>query len=152
MSIFQYPYSMWRKDDIRSLVRRIETITPNSKRKWGTMSVAGMIAHCTLALEVYSRDFELPMHTHWYSPLSKVFALSRIPFPHGIKLPFELPKEDGLDLESERSILLEAIERFASLPVEHKFQPHFLLGEMTREEFGILAYKHTDHHLRQFGC
>ena len=29
---------------------------------------------------------------------------------------------------------------------------HDFFGKMTREEIGILAYKHTDHHLRQFGA
>lgn len=152
MSIIRYPYSMWRPQDVDLLETRIRSISPDAQRRWGTMSVAGMLAHCTLALEVYSRDFELPMHTHWYSPLSKWFALSRVPFPHGIRLPFELPKEDGLNFEMEKQTLLVALRQFASLSTEHKFKPHFLLGELTREEFGILAYKHTDHHLRQFGA
>jgi len=29
---------------------------------------------------------------------------------------------------------------------------HDFFGKMTREEIGILAYKHLDHHLRQFGA
>lgn len=32
--------------------------------------------------------------------------------------------------------------------------PHFVhdfFGRMTKEQIGILVYKHTDHHLRQFG-
>ncbi len=28
---------------------------------------------------------------------------------------------------------------------------HDFFGRMTKEQIGILAYKHTDHHLRQFG-
>jgi hypothetical protein len=91
------------------------------------------------------------MHTHWYSPLSRWFALSRLPFPHGIRLPFELPAEDGLDFQREKDNLLVALDRFAALPIDHKFKPHFLIGELSREEFGMLAHKHTDHHLRQFG-
>jgi len=29
---------------------------------------------------------------------------------------------------------------------------HDFFGIMTREQIGILSYKHTDHHLRQFNC
>lgn len=29
---------------------------------------------------------------------------------------------------------------------------HDFFGRMTESEIGILAYKHADHHLRQFGC
>lgn len=29
---------------------------------------------------------------------------------------------------------------------------HDFFGKMTRDEIGILAYKHSDHHLRQFGA
>lgn len=28
---------------------------------------------------------------------------------------------------------------------------HDFFGKMTREQIGIFVYKHTDHHLRQFG-
>jgi hypothetical protein len=151
MSIISYPYSMWRPDDVQLLVDRILQLRPDSRRRWGTMSVAGMLAHCTLALEVYSRDYDLPMHIRWYAPISKWFALSKVPFPRGARLPFELPQEDGLDFEMEKLTLIRALHSFASLPSSHEFKPHFLLGAMSREEFGILAHKHTAHHLRQFG-
>jgi hypothetical protein len=110
-----------------------------------------MLAHCTLALDVYSRDFGLPDSTHWYSPISKWFALSVIPFPRGIRLPAQLPLEDGLQVEQERESLINGIRRFADLPEDHTFTPHFMIGALSREDFGRLAYKHTDHHLRQFG-
>jgi hypothetical protein len=28
---------------------------------------------------------------------------------------------------------------------------HDFFGKMTKEQIGVFAYKHTDHHLRQFG-
>ncbi|MEK7381556.1 MAG: DUF1569 domain-containing protein [Gemmatimonadota bacterium] len=30
--------------------------------------------------------------------------------------------------------------------------PHPAFGSMTKSSWGILAYKHIDHHLRQFGA
>jgi hypothetical protein len=142
---------MWRPKDVQLLVDRIHRLTLDSQRRWGTMSAAGMLAHCTLALEFYGRDFDLPMHIRWYSPISKWLALSIVPFPHGIRLPFELPREDGLDFDTEMLTLIRALHGFASLPPSHEFKPHFLLGRLSREEFGMLAHKHTAHHLHQFG-
>lgn len=53
------------------------------------------------------------------------------------------------DLEAEKLkwiSLIRAYDRFHNPAFIYYF-----LGKMTREQIGILAYKHTDHHLRQFG-
>ncbi len=41
--------------------------------------------------------------------------------------------------------LIEEYEHFSN----HNFV-HTFFGKMTKEQIGYLAYKHTDHHLRQF--
>lgn len=152
MRVFSYQHSLWIKSDVEALEQRILRLTKNSQRRWGSMSVSGMLAHCSLALSVYGGELDLPMRTRWYSVFSKWFALSALPFPHGIRLPFKLPGEEGLVFEEQREGLLRAVDRFSELYTDHLFKPHFLLGELTREEFGMLAHKHTSHHLRQFGC
>ena len=43
--------------------------------------------------------------------------------------------------------LLQAYDHYSNPGFIHDF-----FGRMTREQIGQLAYKHTDHHLRQFGA
>jgi hypothetical protein len=57
-------------------------------------------------------------------------------------------KEKYGDTESEKKKWIALIESY-----EHYSNPNFVhdfFGKMTIEQIGILAYKHTDHHLRQF--
>jgi hypothetical protein len=53
---------------------------------------------------------------------------------------------------SERSRLIAAIESFASEgPMGCSRYPHPFFGPLNPQQWAILAYKHVDHHLRQFG-
>ena len=42
-------------------------------------------------------------------------------------------------------LLIEEYEHYSNPDFIHDF-----FGKMTKEQIGLLAYKHTDHHLRQF--
>ena len=59
-------------------------------------------------------------------------------------------KELNGDIESEKKkwiSLIEGYENYSNPGFIHDF-----FGKMTKEQIGILAYKHTDHHLRQFNA
>ena len=59
-------------------------------------------------------------------------------------------RETTCDPEMEKSKWIQLIRQYA-----HYDNPNFIhifFGKMTREQVGILAYKHSDHHLRQFGA
>jgi len=44
------------------------------------------------------------------------------------------------------------VDRFASAgKAGCTTHPHTFFGRMTADEWGILMYKHIDHHLQQFG-
>ena len=61
-------------------------------------------------------------------------------------------KETNGDIESEKTKWLSLVNEYGrySLPDNSFVHPFF--GRMTREQIGYHAYKHTDHHLRQFSC
>lgn len=62
---------------------------------------------------------------------------------------FEVREKEG-DIELTRQKWARLIADYA-----HYSNPGFIhdfFGKMTVEQIGILAYKHNDHHLRQFGC
>jgi len=137
--------------DVEVLLLRIRRLPPTAKRKWGTMTLDGMFVHSRQALELYMGDFTLPSVRHWYTPIARLHALSRFNFPRDIKLPYDLPDSTNADLETERDRLIEAVKRYASLPIDYRIPEHPMLGKFKREEAGRFVYKHTDHHLRQFG-
>jgi hypothetical protein len=58
-------------------------------------------------------------------------------------------KEKSGDVEKQKKTLIELIERYEQFNNSNFI--HDFFGNMTKEQIGIFAYKHSDHHLRQFG-
>lgn len=59
-------------------------------------------------------------------------------------------KETIGDIEAEKRKWIELLHDY-----DHYSNPNFIhdfFGKMSTEQIGQLAYKHTDHHLRQFGA
>lgn len=52
------------------------------------------------------------------------------------------------DFEAEKSLWTDYINRYESY--KNDLFIHDFFGKMSAKQIGILAYKHTDHHLRQF--
>jgi len=133
---------------------RIDKLTPESRRKWGSMTVAQMLAHCAEIQEV-SNGKEL-RNTPWlvklFRGMIRSMVLSEKPYPKGMKTHRQYLKTSECDFEAEKKRLLAALEKFADAAKSPASQPtHPLLGKMTPEEKGWAVYKHLDHHLRQFG-
>lgn len=136
----------------QQLIQRISTLSTADQAAWGTMTPFRMVRHCVLSEEVflghkkYSRLFA-----------GRIFGrmvLNRIirdgqpmkknqPTHPALKIGYD----GALDTEKERWIsLLQAYEHFHNPHFVHPF-----FGKMNKEEVGRFVYKHTDHHLRQFG-
>ena len=59
---------------------------------------------------------------------------------------------DPRDFAKERVRLVEIVKRFGDAgPSAADGRMHSFFGRLNGDEWGILMYKHLDHHLRQFG-
>ena len=137
------------------IIGRIATVTADKEAQWGKMNVFQMLEHNT-----YWNGWMLGEggHTYQQAFLGKVFgkmALLKMirdekPFDKNIPTSAQFkPKETNGDLEAEKLkwvALTEAYENYDNPDFIHDF-----FGKMTKEQVGILVYKHSDHHLRQFG-
>lgn len=137
------------------LIERIQLLNVESKPVWGKMNVFQMLKHNT-----YWNDWMLGKSAHTYKQefLGKVFgkiALNKMikddkPFDKNIPTSAQFKAKDPhCDLESEKALWISLIKDY-----ENYNNPNFthnFFGKMTKEQIGILVYKHTDHHLRQFG-
>ena len=52
------------------------------------------------------------------------------------------------EFEADRQRLIQLMRRFSA--ADAKYGTHPALGTLTRDEWLIWGYRHTDHHLRQF--
>lgn len=138
------------------LIARINLLTPNHKGQWGKMNILQMAKHNT-----YWNGWVLGKDNPTYkqsfigkllgkSVLKKMIKNEKY-FDKNIPTSdqFKIADAEG-DLEEEKlkwNILFEQYNGFDNKAFVHDF-----FGKMTREQIGILVYKHTDHHLRQFGA
>ena len=138
------------------LKARLQTLRPGSQRQWGTMNVAQAVAHCAIAMEMAVGDSR-PRRMfigRIIGPLIKRLAIRNDdPIRRNTPTAPDLVVADERELERERQRLSTLIDRFAAAgPAGCTTHPHAFFGRMAPQEWAVLAYKHLDHHLRQFGA
>ena len=135
---------------------RLAQLQPQSERRWGKMTAAQMLAHCSVSMqwavgEVVPEKGALPARLMGRLVKSMVFR-NDDPMRKNSPTAKSLIVADERDLGKERDRLSGLIDKFAaSGPAGCTRSPHSFFGKMTPEEWAILMYKHVDHHLRQFG-
>lgn len=138
-----------------NLQRRIAALGPQNARRWGTMTAAQAMAHCALGME-FALGEKIPPRMllgRIIGGLIKPLALGAMPMRRNVPTASVLIVTDERELETEKQRLAALVERFASGgPPACTRHAHTFFGKMTPDEWAILMYKHTDHHLRQFGA
>ena len=86
----------------------------------------------------------------------KHLILYVLPFPKGAPTAPALKPELNPDVaalfEEERAALLELLERIGTGLRDGVGPDHPLFGPLSWREWGVVTYKHADHHLKQFGA
>jgi hypothetical protein len=146
--------SILNEVDRTKIANRLESLSAASTRRWGSMDVVAMLRHLNLSARMAVG--ELPVVTK-NKRVFQVFPLKHLilyvlPFPKGAPTATELKPSDAVSFEEERAALLELLERIATGPREGGGPAHPLFGPLTWREWGVATYKHTDHHLKQFGA
>ena len=146
--------SILNENDRAEITRRMKSLSEASSRQWGSMDVASMLKHLRLSAEMTLGD--LPV-TDSKKRAFQVFPLKHLilyvlPFPKGAPTADELKPRAAASFDEERAAVLELLERIGTGPQTGAGPAHPLFGPMTWREWGVVTYKHADHHLRQFGA
>ena len=146
--------SILNETDRAAITSRVRSLSSSSTRHWGTMDVTGMLKHLHLSALMALGEMEVPSGN---KRVFQVFPLKHlllyvVPFPKGAPTAPKLKPESAASIEEERAALLELIERIGTGPRDGAGPDHPLFGPLTRREWGVVTYKHADHHLRQFGA
>lgn len=138
------------------ILRRIETLRPDSPREWGKMDPAQMMSHCALALEAATGDAVL--HSNFAAkligPLFKNMIVGPKPFSRNSPThPLLVLNKSPCDFTKEKTRLVAIVRKFHDLgPDSAAKYRHAFVQKLTGDEWGRVQYKHLDHHLRQFGA
>ena len=146
------PKSLSNASARRELLDRLERLKPEANRRWGTMTAPQMLAHLADWMLMASGDIKTaPIKRALRYPPLKQLAIYWLPFPRGVQTAPELlgrlPREWRVEYASVR----QRVESFEELYGRTQWPDHPVFGKMTPRAWGVFAYRHTDHHLRQFG-
>ena len=140
------------------LLQRLGRLTPESERRWGTMSPGEMLCHLGDAGDGVLRRRVPPGVTPANLlplPVKWLMLYSPMPLPKGIETRDGVnPKKEGSrpgDFETDRARVIDGLQALAVAKPESVSQTHFRFGKMSLSAWHHWAYKHVDHHLRQFG-
>jgi len=136
------------------LISRIGNLNESSQAQWGKMNVSQMLRHCTAWEELISgrQKFKQAFIGRVFGKMA-LRGMLKDEAPLRRNTPtspeFKITTNDGnVKAEKEKWIkLLQDHGKFTHDGIAHPF-----FGKMTLEQVGYMAYKHSDHHLRQFGC
>ena len=144
--------TMFNDEDRASMLTRIDRVASGARPRWGKMNAERMLAHLVESVrmaigEIAPRPKKLPIR---YFPL-KQLIIYWLPFPKGAPTaPELLPKETG-SIDSNRAELARLVRLFSERAAQTAWPDHPAFGRLTKQAWGVLVYRHFDHHLRQFG-
>ncbi|RYF79037.1 MAG: DUF1569 domain-containing protein [Chitinophagaceae bacterium] len=150
MNIITEPATM------ENIKTRIQKLDENSVRQWGKMNVDQMLSHCIDGLRMIigelKTDKKAPKLIQF---LLKTFVINGKQFPKNSPTAAELnrhktPGFQSKNIAEAKQTLLTYIDKLKNAS-DDQFGEHPAFGKMSKTEYGVLVYKHLDHHLRQFG-
>jgi hypothetical protein len=143
--------SLFNPRDHRELQDRVQRLRTDQKPVWGRMSTVQMVAHLADSLRMASGELEVaPKKVPFrYSPL-KEFVLYVLPIPKSLPTSPELIARKPGDFTAEVAELRDQLNGLVQRGAEALAPEHPAFGRLSARQWGVLIYRHMDHHLRQF--
>lgn len=146
--------SLLDKECNETVVKRIQGLQPDSGALWGTMNATEMLLHCNRINEQLLTAPVQKKGTRFKQLIIRWLVLYLSPtFPKNARTPRRNDTKGQIDAAAfadEKRRFVDLIRRFPvhQNPIE---LPHPYFGDLNTKQWGLAAYKHVNHHLRQFG-
>lgn len=138
----------------KEIIARAGNLRANHKAAWGKMTATEMLLHCNLA-----NTQILEEHMAYEAPtlkqrLVKTLSLYLVPaFPKNLRGAERNDTKGHIcdcEFDHQLAAFLTIIQRFPTHPNPITLS-HPAFGPLTQRQWGLAAWMHMDHHLRQFG-
>ena len=144
--------SLWQEPVRQEVLDRLTRLSPAHRPAWGRFTAPQMVAHVADALRMAFGDLptaskRLPLR---HPPL-KQFVICWMPFPKSAPTARELVSRPPGEWDAELAACRALVERFGREAPGRAWPAHPAFGRMSARQWGVVAYRHLDHHLRQFG-
>jgi hypothetical protein len=146
------PKTLWNESARQELVDRLDKLTPDTKPLWGKFNASQMVAHIGSSMrmatgELPTKSKNLPIR---FTPLKQIIVYWA-PFPKGAPTAPELLSREVTDWNENILDVKSRIQAFATRQLNAQWPVHPAFGTLSPKAWGVLGYRHVDHHFRQFG-
>lgn len=141
-------------EGVRLLVERAQRLQPHDAAKWGRMTATEMLVHCNkIHAYLLSPSTNAKRKSTVKQHLIRWLVLYILPrYPRNATAPKEARTSGNVsstDFDEEKKTFVYLLDKFSKTQNINHHHPYF--GRLSTREWGIAMWKHTDHHLRQFG-
>jgi hypothetical protein len=145
--------TMWDAARQREIRARVAQLSPESRAAWGRMSAPQVVCHLAESLKMALGDLPVtPKKVPIRFPPLKQLIVYVVPFPKGVPTAPELIARAPANWQADVADLQALIDRFVARADAVAWPKHPAFGRLSKRAWGVLVYRHMDHHLRQFGA
>ncbi len=137
--------------DRRTLLARFRRLTPEHRQLWGKLSAREMVCHIGDQLAVALGDIPSEAKGSLLTKAVAKWLVLYVPFPvpkGKVKTVPEMLATEPSDWKKDTARFESLLSRLVNAK---NVAPHSVFGKLSHRQWGILAAKHIDHHLQQFG-
>ncbi len=145
--------SFFDETTYQDLRKRLDSIPATATPLWGKMNAAQMFKHCQYPIQTALGKEKIQMKGNFIIRLLfKKMLYSPKPFKKNTPTPKRLQIVDRYDFESEKEKLDQWMQELWYDRNNENRRKHPVFGHFTKEQWGIMQWKHLDHHFKQFGA
>jgi hypothetical protein len=143
--------SLLNVSDREAMTARLHQLTPDALRQWGRMTAHEAVCHMSDQLRVGLGDLSAGGKPGLLARTLGKWVVLHLPLPTPRGRIQTVPAMQTARPTGWGTDLAACAELIQRVGAGYASGGHPVFGQMTPAEWGILAYKHLDHHLRQFG-
>jgi hypothetical protein len=137
------------------VIQRINQLKPTTPAQWGKMTVAQMLAHCNVTYEM-TYENQHPKPNFLMKFILKTFVKKAVtgpaPYQRNSQTAPAFLIKDARDFDVEKNRLIAYLSKTQQLGENHfDNKESHSFGNLSKDEWNTMFYKHLDHHLGQFG-
>src|SRR5258707_13393242 len=145
--------SFWQEQARRELNHRVGALLWDRRAAWGRFTAPKMVCHLADSLKMAMGDLKVaPKHLPIrYAPL-KQLIIYVAPFPKGAPTAPELLAREPREWANDVADVQDLLARAGSARTTDTWPEHPAFGKLSKRAWGVLIYRHFDHHSRQLGA
>jgi hypothetical protein len=145
--------TLFDPEDRTAILDRLSRLAPDRKPIWGSLTAPEMVCHVSSDLRQGLGELAAGPPS---GPVSRFpmnwLAIYVIRWPRGRgKSPPEFLSTRPTTWDADIGRLRDLVERFSARGAGAAWPPSRVFGRISGASWGVMAHKHLDHHLRQFG-